>query len=63
LTRVDYLLFGSTLLVAAALICSVAGAFLMNRDRGATVARMDALARVLFPIGFLLLLGSVRLLG
>jgi hypothetical protein len=63
LTRVDYLLFGSTLLVAAALICSVAGAFLVNRDRVATVARMDALARVLFPIGFLLLLGSVRLLG
>jgi hypothetical protein len=63
LTRIDELLLGSTVLVAAAMICTVAGAFMVSRDRAAAVARMDVIARVVLPVGFLLLLGSVTLLG
>jgi len=63
LTRIDELLLGSTVLVAAAMICTVIGGFLVSRDRAAAVARMDVIARVVLPVGFLLLLGSVTLLG
>jgi len=63
LTRLDKLLLGSTVLVAVALVASVAGAFLVSRDRVSTVARMDVVARVALPAGYLLLLVWVGLLG
>jgi len=63
LTRVDHLLLGSTVLVAAALVTAVAGAFLVSRDRVSTAARIDAVARVVLPVCFLLLLVVVKLLG
>ncbi|MDH3626755.1 MAG: hypothetical protein OEV00_02685 [Acidobacteriota bacterium] len=63
LTRIDHLLLGSTILVASALVCAVGGAFLMTRDRAASVRRLDAVARVAFPVGFVLLLGWVMLVG
>ena len=63
LTRVDYLLLGATVLVAASLATTVAGAFLVRQDRAAAVSRIDARARVIFPVAFLLLLGSLVLLG
>jgi hypothetical protein len=63
LTRIDYLLLGSTVLVAAALVTVAAGAYLMRQDRTATVDRVDSAARIVFPVCFLLLLGSLRFVG
>lgn len=62
LTLVDFVLLGSTVLVAAALTLAVAGAFLVRRDRTGLVEKTDPLVRVALPVGFLALLAAAWLL-
>lgn len=63
LTRMDYLLLGTTLLVAGALATVAAGAYLVRQGRASSVAAVDRVARVAFPGGFVLLLVLLRLFG
>ncbi|UCE02527.1 MAG: hypothetical protein JSW67_14990 [Candidatus Latescibacterota bacterium] len=55
LTRMDYLLLATTLLVAASLVTVVAGNFYMSQDRRDSALRLNRIARPLFPALFLLL--------
>lgn len=63
LTRIDHLLLGATVLVAATLLLAVIGAYLTGHKRDTAVARIDRLARVALPIGFLVLISAVTLSG
>lgn len=63
LTRVDYLLLGSTVLVAGSLATVVVSTYLTARDRSEAVARIEAVARVVYPSCFALLFGALAVLG
>lgn len=63
LTLADHLLLGATVLVAVTLLLAVIGAYLTGRSRDAAVVRIDRLARVVLPLGFLVLFGAVTLSG
>ncbi len=52
LTRFDYLTLGSTVLVFLMVMLMAASAYLADRGRQALVKRMDAWARVAFPVLF-----------
>jgi VIT1/CCC1 family predicted Fe2+/Mn2+ transporter len=63
LTRMDYLLLGATVLVAAALLIVVTGTYLTSQDRRELALRLNRSARSVFPILFLLLLIWVAVAG
>jgi len=63
LTRMDFLLLGSTVLVAGALVTVAAGTHLVKEDQAESAARLDRWARRLSPAGFVLLLGGLALFG
>jgi len=52
LTRFDYFMLASTILVFMVLVLVVAGAFLARQGRVALVHRMDRWARLMFPVVF-----------
>lgn len=59
LTRADFFLLWSLVLVFAALVEAVATAGLMNYGKEAVVRRMDAVFRILYPLAFALILAIV----
>jgi hypothetical protein len=61
LTRLDWFLLGSTMLVLIALLAVSAGAYLVAHDRMATVHRLDRLSRAAFPIAIVALLAATWL--
>jgi len=62
LTSMDYLLLGATVLVAGSLVTVATGTYLVGQDRAAAAARLNRIARPVFPAGFVLLLAALALL-
>jgi hypothetical protein len=62
LTRMDYLLLGTTVLVAGSLVTVTLATYLVGRDRAAAAAHLNRIARPVFPACFVLLLALLTLL-
>jgi len=57
LTRFDYFMLGSTVLVFLTVVVVAAGAYLVDKDRMPLVRRIDRWGRVLFPVALALVFG------
>jgi len=57
LTRFDYFMLGSTVLVFLSVAVVAAGAYLIDKDRMPLVRRIDGWGRVLFPVALALVFG------
>jgi hypothetical protein len=57
LTRMDYFIFGSMILVFITLVQAVVTSILVNSERTTLAKRIDRWCRCIFPIGFVLVCG------
>ncbi len=62
LTRMDYFLLATTILVACSLATVAAGAYLVRIERKESVTRMDRIARATYPLAFIVAFVGVSVL-